>query len=63
MGKIINANLAPNEMRPEWSDYFTVYDPKKESVERRHKKGHGVIQALEIPFWGKSIDLQQYFNE
>jgi hypothetical protein len=44
-------------------DFFTVHDASKESIERRHKKKHGVIQALEIPVWGRSIDLQKYFNE
>jgi len=44
-------------------DFFTVHDASKESVERRHKKKHGVIQALKVSPWGKSIDLQKYFNE
>jgi hypothetical protein len=44
-------------------DFFTVHDASKESIERRHRKKHGVIQALEIPIWGKSKELQKYFND
>jgi len=43
-------------------NFFTPIDAEKETIERRHRKKMGVIQALEIPVWGKSKDLQQYFE-
>lgn len=44
-------------------DFFTVLDPKKETIERRHRKKLGIIQCYDIPIWGKAIDLKKYFNE
>lgn len=44
-------------------DYFTVHNPEKESVERRHRKKHGVIQAYDIPHWRHAEDLEKYFHE
>lgn len=45
------------------TDFFTVHDPKKESVERRHKKPLGKIKALSIPYWGEATNLTKYFHE
>lgn len=43
--------------------YFTIHDPKKESIERRKKKPLGKIKALSIPVWGEATELTKYFNE
>jgi hypothetical protein len=42
-------------------DYFTVFDKEKETIERRHKKKLGVIQAYDIPYWGKAEELVRKF--
>jgi hypothetical protein len=44
-------------------DYFTVHDPKKESIERRHTKELGYVRALSIPHWGDAKTLTDLFNE
>jgi hypothetical protein len=45
------------------TDFFTVHDPKKESIERRHKKSLGKIKALSIPYWGEAKELTKYFHD
>lgn len=45
------------------TDYFTIHDPKRESVERRHRKPLGKIKALSIPVWGEATELTKYFHE
>ena len=44
------------------TDFFTVHNPAKESVERRHQKKPGVIQAYSIPHWNEATNLTQYFE-
>lgn len=44
------------------TDFFTVHDPKKESIERRHTKHLGTIKAYSIPIWGNAEELTKYFN-
>lgn len=43
-------------------DYFTIHNPEKESIKRRHKKSLGTIQAYDIPYWGKAKDLTDLFQ-
>jgi len=43
-------------------DFFTIFNPEKESIERRHRKRLGVIKALDVPYWGKSSELVKYFQ-
>lgn len=42
-------------------DFFTPFDRERETIKRRHKKELGSMQALDIPYWGKSQDLIKYF--
>lgn len=42
-------------------DYFTVLNKEKETVERRHKKSLGIIQAYDIPYWGKARGITDLF--
>lgn len=44
-------------------DFFTINDPKRESVERRHTKELGYVRALSIPYWGSAKDLTDLFHE
>lgn len=44
------------------TDFFTVHDASKESIERRHKKTLGKIKATSIPEWGDATNLTKYFN-
>jgi len=44
-------------------DFFTVHDPKKESVGRRHQKRLGAIKAHRIPVWGEAEDIVKHFYE
>lgn len=44
-------------------DFFTINDPKRESVERRHTKELGYVRALSIPHWGSAKDLTDLFHE
>lgn len=41
-------------------DYFTVFE-EKETVERRHNKKLGTIQAFDIPYWGSAELLTNLF--
>lgn len=43
-------------------DYFTPYDTSKESVERRHQKKLGVIQAYDIPYWRRAEEITRLFQ-
>lgn len=43
-------------------DYFTVNDPKKHTLERRHQKRLGTVQAIEIPVWGRAEDVAKKFS-
>jgi len=42
-------------------DFFTVFDANKETIDRRHNKKLGTIQAYDIPHWGKVEDLVNKF--
>jgi hypothetical protein len=44
-------------------DFFTVFREDKETVERRHRKKPGIIQAYDIPYWGRAEELTKYFKE
>jgi hypothetical protein len=44
-------------------DFFTVNDPKRESVERRHTKELGYVRALSIPYWGEASKITELFYE
>ena len=44
-------------------DYFTKSDPKKETIERRHRKDLGYVRALSIPYWGPAEKLTELFHE
>ena len=43
-------------------DFFTKQDPKRETVERRHRKELGYVRALSIPYWGFAKDLTDLFK-
>lgn len=43
-------------------DYFTAFNTEKETIERRHRKSLGAIQAYDIPVWGKASDLTNLFT-
>jgi len=43
-------------------DYFTVFDDRKESVERRHRKSLGKIKANVIPIWGSAEEIVKKFK-
>lgn len=43
-------------------DFFTIGNPLKETIERRHTKKLGDIQAYDIPVWGRAEDLIKEFK-
>jgi hypothetical protein len=44
-------------------DFFTINDPTKESIERRHTKELGYVRALSIPHWNEAKNLTDLFHE
>lgn len=60
MGKIINANLCPNELRPEWSDYFTVHEKWLIEYWGRTKGGKPNLEDIaERPFDTEPLALAE----
>jgi len=43
-------------------DFFTKQDPKRETVERRHRKELGYVRALSVPHWGDAKNLTDLFK-
>lgn len=50
MGKIINACIAPNAMRPEWTDYFTIHEKWVIEYWGMGKNGPKLEDIAEKPF-------------
>lgn len=44
-------------------DFFTVFNPRRESVEKRHRKKLADIRAYDIPVWGHAKKLVEQFHE
>lgn len=44
------------------TDYFTVFNPHKETVERRHRKELGKIKAFDVPYFGRADSIIKYFK-